>query len=339
MSTIVINTTYHITPNSTLLFSPLFFSLFAAGSNFSLADTWCSRLVSTGEPPRPSNNYNSSNNYYNSTTYSNSNNYNNNSSTTFTPTLSFGNSVSTSTQASASLSPSPCLVASLTSLECGVGTSGVYPGGYLVDVLWQCTHVVASYPLTITAPTTTATTTTTMPASSGISSSGFISSSTRTTTMTGITPSLPQIDGLHPHQGPLSGGTVVSITGTGLDTITACKFVTRTNLDLAMVSEAVVVPAVAGGGGGGGVVQCVTPAVDVDGMSLFLFFFFLMTSPHISNPYHSLLTIPPLLLPSTCTPSQALFLCTSFTTTPPGYPHRMISPSTSTPCSPRRGWW
>ena len=88
--------------------------------------------------------------------------------------------------------------------------------------------------------------------------------------MTGMTPSLPQIDGLHPHQGPLSGGTVVSITGTGLDTITACKFITRTSLDLAVVSEAVVVPAVAGSGGVGGVVQCVTPAVDVDGTPLFL---------------------------------------------------------------------
>ena len=298
-------------------------TLFFSGSNFSLADMWCSRIVSTGEPNRL-NNYNSNN--YNNTLFTSISTLGGGVSTTPTPTntsVPFGSSP-VSTNARASSGPSPCLVASLTSLECAVGTRGVPPGGYTVEVLWQCTQVAASYPLTITAATTTTTpvvsstsTTSTTTSTTTTTSFGGINNVPVTSTSLSLTPSLPQFEGLHPHQGPISGGTVVSVTGTGLETITACRF-TRTSLDLALVSDAVVVPAVTGGGaevgvGGRRVVQCVTPAVDVDGTPLAL------------SPYTFPVHIPPrphlylLLSLSLCfnIPDFTHFCALSFSQYPP----------------------
>jgi hypothetical protein len=116
----------------------------------------------------------------------------------------------------------------------------------------------------------------------------------------------------------------------------------------------VVVPAVAGGGSG--VVQCVTPAVDVDGMihirpslifhvSLAHFIdvydklSYPFNSPH-PNPfiYFHPFSFHFTFFLSSLSPPQVHFLCTFYITTTPGFPPRMISSSTSTLYLLKKAW-
>ena len=147
----------------------------------------------------------------------------------------------------------------------------------MVEVLWQCVHVAASYPLVVTASTSTTASTTSSTSRSSTSNVAFTTTATTTAATSGTTTAvLPHIEGFHPNQGPVSGGTIVTITGTGLrqgqgqgvgSTITACRFRSTTTTSRLSPTNtaagAVVVPAVVGAEVG--VVQCVTPAVDVDG--------------------------------------------------------------------------
>ena len=83
----------------------------------------------------------------------------------------------------------------------------------MVEVLWQCSQVAASYSVTVTAATPTtsdtsaiaSTTASTTTSSSATSSIFSVSNVTSTSGGLAAGQTLPQIEGIHPNQGPIAG--------------------------------------------------------------------------------------------------------------------------------------